>query len=271
MAATMDWWTLLCGVALANVVAWLTTAATLRRSAPRGSGDSRQLQLLLSAGYVFGCAYRSLLPVYDIQRLCLVDSWLSSVIVGRSVATIAELCFVAQWSVLLRDAARAAGNPVVLRGSRVLLPMIVIAEACSWHAVLTTANLGHVVEESLWGASAALVTACLWMLRRTSAPRLRPLLLFFCAAGAAYVAYMFAVDVPMYWARWAADQAQGRLYLPLLDGVVDAALRRVVSYRWEDWRTEVVWMSLYFSVAVWLSMGLVHVRMSTRPLPAGGG
>ncbi|HEY9063451.1 MAG TPA: hypothetical protein VIO33_00615 [Burkholderiaceae bacterium] len=269
MNATLDWWALLCGVALANVAAWLWTAATVPRAARR-PGDSRQLQLLLSAGYVFGCAYRSLLPVYDIQRLCLVDSWMSSVIVGRSVATIAELCFVAQWSVLLRDAARAARNPVALQVSRALLPMIAVAEVCSWHAVLTTANLGHVIEESLWGTSAALVSACLWALRRTAPQRLRPLMLFFCAAGAVYVAYMFAVDVPMYWARWIADEAQGRPYLPLLDGVFDAALRRVVSYRWEDWRTEVVWMSLYFSVAVWLSMALVHVRMATPSAAANG-
>ena len=264
MNATLDWWSLLCGVALANVAAWLWTAATVPRAAHR-SGDSRHLQLLLSAGYVFGCAYRSVLPVYDIQRLCLVDSWLSSVIVGRSVATIAELCFVAQWSVLLREAALAGRSPQALRVSRMLVPMIAVAEICSWHAVLTTANLGHVIEESLWGTSAVLVTACLWTLRRTAPPRLRPLMLFFCTAGAFYVAYMFAVDVPMYWARWIADQAQGRPYLPLLDGVLDAALRRVVSYRWEDWRTEVVWMSLYFSVAVWLSMALVHVRVSGRP------
>lgn len=270
MNTTLHWWTLLCGVALVNVAAWLATAATVRRTALHGTGDSRHTQLLLSAGYVFGCAYRSLLPVYDVQRLCLVDSWLSSVIVGRSVATVAELCFVAQWSVLLREAAVTAGSPAVLRVSRTLLPMIVVAEVCSWHAVLTTANLGHVIEETLWGTSAALVTGGLWALRRTSATRLRPLLKFFCAAGAAYVAYMFAVDVPMYWARWIADEAQGRPYLPLLDGVFDAALRRVVSYRWEDWRTEVVWMSLYFSAAVWLSVGLVHVRvrMSGRPAPA---
>jgi hypothetical protein len=32
----------------------------------------------------------------------------------------------------------------------------------------------------------------------------------------------------------------------------------VVSHRWQDWHNEVAWMSLYFSVAVWLSIALVH-------------
>ena len=42
--------------------------------------------------------------------------------------------------------------------------------------------------------------------------------------------------------------------------------RWVVSHRWTDWESEVVWMSLYFSVAVWLSIGLMHASqtLSTR-------
>ena len=38
----------------------------------------------------------------------------------------------------------------------------------------------------------------------------RPLLAACCAAGVAYVAYMFGIDVPMYWARWVSDEANGR-------------------------------------------------------------
>jgi hypothetical protein len=36
----------------------------------------------------------------------------------------------------------------------------------------------------------------------------------------------------------------------------------VVSYRWEDWKSEIPWMTLYFSVAVWISIALVHVPAS---------
>jgi hypothetical protein len=53
------------------------------------------LMLFLSAAYVFACAFRSFLPRADIQRICLFDTWLSSVTVGRSVATVAEICFTA--------------------------------------------------------------------------------------------------------------------------------------------------------------------------------
>jgi hypothetical protein len=31
-----------------------------------------------------------------------------------------------------------------------------------------------------------------------------------------------------------------------------------VSYRWEDWKDEVLWMSLYFTIAVWISISLIY-------------
>ena len=159
---TRLWWSQLCSVAALNVVAWMLSARRLRGA----DGGTVRLQLFLSAGYVLGCAYRSVLPVFDVQRLCLVDSWASSVIVGRTVATIAELCFAAQWAVLL------AGSSVLARSragrwvAAALVPTIAVAECFSWHAVLTTSNFGHVVEESLWGLAAAASALTLLALAR---------------------------------------------------------------------------------------------------------
>jgi hypothetical protein len=118
--------------------------------------------------------------------------------------------------------------------------------------------LGHVAEESLWGLSAALLVASVVAILPRSNPSRRPLLAAWCFAGAAYVAFMFLVDVPMYFSRWLADQAAGRHYATIAQGLVDAARHRVVSFRWEDWKNEVIWMSLYFSAAVWISISLVH-------------
>lgn len=112
---------------------------------------ARRWQVVLSAGYVFGCAYRSVVPVHDVLRICLFDSWLSSIVVGRLVATVAELCFVAPWALMLREVSRATGSGVGTAVSKVVPPLILIAEACSWYSVLTTSNFGHVVEESIWG------------------------------------------------------------------------------------------------------------------------
>lgn len=266
------WWFFLCVVSWINILAWSLSAAALGRRQTMLTTEnyaSSRLQLYLSAGYVFGCAFRSAFPVYDIQRLCLFDSGLSSVIVGRSVATFAELCFVTQWALLLRGVSRATGSVVARTTSIALLPLIAIAETCSWYSVLTTSNLGHVAEESIWGLSAALMVATLVAIWPRCDAKLRPLLAACCAAGIAYVAYMFLVDVPMYWSRWIADETSGRRYLSLAQGVLDASGRWVVSHRWEDWRNEVVWMSLYFSVAVWFSIALIYAPMAQSRIAAG--
>lgn len=260
---TLAWWTVLCAVAAVNLVFWAASVHLLRpRLSPLAADafdrDFRRLQLLLSAGYVAGCAWRSVMPVFDVPRLVLVDSWLSSVVVGRSVATVAELCFAGQWAVVLRAAGRTVDSRAVRGAGGLLVPLIAAAEICSWHAVLTTDNLGHVIEESLWGVCALVVAAGLGC----SAPRLQGRLRVFavacCASALTYAAYMFLVDVPMYGARWLADQAAGRSYLAVADGFIDASSRWTVSHDWAHWRGEVLWMTAYFSVAVWASIGLAH-------------
>jgi hypothetical protein len=104
------WLNALSVVSMLNVSMWIAAAALLRfRRRTLGSDvlALRRTLLLLSAGYVLGCAFRSHWPVYDIARQVAVDSWLSSVLIGRAVATMAELCFVAQWALMLRGAGGA--------------------------------------------------------------------------------------------------------------------------------------------------------------------
>ena len=113
-------------------------------------------------------------------------------------------------------------------------------------------------EESIWGVSAALLVIGMAAMRPRSRGSYRALLVTWCVAGSAYIGFMFLVDVPMYWSRWMAERAAGHHYLSIAQGLFDAAHRRIVSYRWQDWRSEVAWMTLYFSVAVWISISLVY-------------
>ena len=261
------WWFLLCVVSALNVLALSYSARLLWQKQgviPSEVYASRRLQLILSAGYVLGCAYRSALPVFDVQRICLFDSWLSSVIVGRSVATVAELCFVTQWALLMREISQVMQSRPGRLASLAVLPLIAVAETCSWYSVLTTSNIGHVIEESLWGVSAMLLVISLLSMWPRSSQRLRPLLLAMGLTGIAYVAFMFLVDVPMYWSRWVADEAMGRHYLSLSQGVLDTSGRWVVSQQWQVWKSEVIWMTLYFSIAVWLSIAFVHLPVLKR-------
>jgi hypothetical protein len=281
-AGVVSWWLFLCTVAAFNVAMWSRTALDLERRKPALPADAfaaHRIQLILSGVYVFGCAFRSVLPVYDIPRLTLFDTWLSDVIVGRSIATIAELAFAAQWALLLYATATAANSMFGRTVARILVPLIATAEVCSWYAVLTTTNLAHVFENSTWAIAALLaIAAMLAILPRCASPR-RRVLFVWCMAGLVYVAFMALFDVPTYWARHVADEALGRHYLTIAQGLADVSQRRVVSFRWDDWKSEVVWMTLYFSVGVWFSISLVNARVPVmrpvqerrpRALPAPG-
>jgi hypothetical protein len=257
------WWhTSLRAIAVLNIILWsLSAVAVTRKHAliPVEADAACYLQLLLSAVYVAGCAFRSVLPVIDIPRLVLVDSRLSSVLVGRSVATVAELCFAAQWALILHRTALVSGSPFVQAVSLAVVPLIMLAEGCSWYAVLTTEQRAHALENSLWGVSAALAVAGMWVIGPHRLAALYPAVI---AGGAAYVAFIFIYDVPMYWSRWLVDQANGRKYLSIAEGMVDVCRRWTVSYRWEDWRNEVLWMSLYFTFGVWSSIWLVYASLA---------
>jgi hypothetical protein len=259
------WWMLLCAVGMLNILLWALSARSLRSRRDLLSAREytvRKQLLFLSALYVMGCAYRSAFPVFDVPRIVLIDSFWSSVAVGRTVATIAELAFVAQWALLLRESARATGSIVGKITAQALVPLIAIAECCSWYSVLTTSNLGHTAEESIWALAAAALAASLFAIWQRSQPKQRPMIAAGCFAATAYVAYMVFVDVPMYAERWLLAGQSGAHYLSIAEGLKDVATRWTVSFRWQDWRTEVVWMTLYFSICVWISICLVHAPAS---------
>jgi hypothetical protein len=184
----------------------------------------------------------------------IFDTFLSSVFVGRSVATIAELGFVAQWALILYLLGKKAGERSVVIISFIIFPLIFIAENFSWYAVLTTNYLGSVVEESLWGITFTLITIAVFLLRKHFSGKQRQIALMAIVGLFVYVVYMFAVDVPMYYARWVEDRQNGLSYVSLGDGLHDVLNRWRVSRAHSEWKYEMLWMSLYFSLAVWFSL-----------------
>ena len=165
--------------------------------------------LLFCAAYVFGCAFRSFLPRADVQRICLFDTWLSSVMVGRSVATVAEVCFAAQWAIILHQLGTMTGADTTLNAAWVIVPLILIAECFSWYAVLTRNYLGNAIENSLWAVAFFIVGVGLCRLLPEFHGVVRLVLVISIIGIAGYLAFLATVDVPMYLARWRAEIADG--------------------------------------------------------------
>src|SRR5215469_9756501 len=238
------WWGFLVTVSALNVALLIGLRAVYRAN-PFGAANAifaAEPLALLSAAYVFGCAFRSLLPRADVERICLFNTWLSSVLIGRSVATLAELC--------------------------------------SWYAVISTNFLGNVLENSLWTIAFVLVATALIRLAASFHGIVRWMIIATAAGAGGYVLFMVTIDVPMYLQRWHAAVASGHAVLGLLAGLHDVASRWIVTHDLARWRNEIPWMSLYFSVAVWASLllggfGLIrhllpHYRVR-RPLLKGVG
>lgn len=258
------WWMTLAVISVGNVVAWSILALRARRQGDSGPRS----QVVLSAIFVAVCAFRSVLPRVDGLRFVMYDSWLSSAFIGRAAATVAELSLVAQWALVLRAAARAAGVGFARQAARMMVPLIALAEVCSWYAALTTNSIGSVLEESLWSLTFSLMLISFVLLRRRyRGPQRRWIEMAITLSGA-YVLYMWFVDVPMYARRWRADEARGTRYLTVAEGIRDAHDRRIVTRRWTHWRPEFGWMTLYFSGGVWVSMALIRApRFSAHPRP----
>jgi len=214
------------------------------------------LMLALSAAYVFGCAFRSVLPRADVQRICLFDTWLSSVFVGRSVATIAEVAFAAQWAIILHQLGAMTGSDITLAAAWIIVPLIVIAECFSWHAVLTTKYLHNAIENSIWAVVFFIIGVGLCRLLPEFDGVVRAMLIVSIVGIACYLAFLMTVDVPMYMNRWRADRAGGNSLLRPLEGLRDVRTRWIVTHDIAEWREEIAWMSLYFSLAVWSSLAL---------------
>jgi hypothetical protein len=245
--------TLISGV---NITAWILMYRELHDAGGSGRIPGMQIMLLLSAAYVFGCAFRSFLPRADVQRICLFDTWLSSVAVGRSVATIAEVCFAAQWTMILLQLGTMSGATTAVYAAWVIVPLILIAECFSWHAVVTTNYLGNAIENSIWAVAFFIVGVGICRLLPEFHGGLRIILVGAVVGIVVYLAFLMTVDVPMYLKRWRIDVARGNRGLRPLEGFRDVSTRWVVTHDISEWREEIAWMSLYFSGAVWASLGL---------------
>ena len=252
------WWAFLTLASSANIALWFLLYWEFHGQAVKtaNSAPGMQLMVFLSAAYVFGCAFRSVLPRADVQRICLFDTWLSSVVVGRSVATVAEMCFAMQWAIALYELANIAAVDTTMYVAWAVVPLILVAQCCSWYGVLTTNCLANAVENSIWAATFLLVGISLCLLLPEYDGPVRLGLTVAIVGIAGYLTFLVTVDVPMYLNRWRLGRAVGHNTLSPLEGLRDARTRWIVTHDFAQWRGEIAWMSLYFTAAVWASLAL---------------
>ena len=244
------WWRALCALAALNVCLWLAVWHFGSVSGVHGS-----LQLALSAVYVLVCAYRSVLPRVDLERLVVVDTRLSSIFLGRAAATVAEICFAVQLGMLVHQLGAHAGMPWVQTAAWVVPMFMVVAQVFCWHSVLTLNHITQAIESMLWAAGFSWMAALLGVIALGSSGWVNSLAIFGILCAMTFVAYVLGVDAPMYWRRY----RHGRAYMRLDQDAHDAWYRRVRSGNWAAWKADALWLTPYFSFGVWVSIAMVCV------------
>ena len=232
---TLAWWKFLSLAGAVNIVLWCYFWQFVE--------PERRAVFWLAGIYAAGCAFRSFLPMIDVPRLCLHRTLLSRIFIGRSVASVAELAFVAQWSLLLHEAGAR-------RAAAAVLGLIVVAEILSWLAVLARNDLFHAAENALWTLGA--VIAAGFLASRSIAPSLT-LTAFACAA--AYVGFMVVYVVPMYVERWRS----GNNSLAFATGLRGVLAPCTVERDWQLWWRDALWLTPYFTLCVWFSLALAFI------------
>ena len=246
------WRFVLGAISLLNIALWL-----LSRGAARDAYGLRQW--ILAGIFTSVCAFRSVLPRIDLERFVLVDHRLSSVFIGRSLATVAEVSFAAQVALALREVAAQTGIAGIGAYALCVVPLLAAAQLFCWYSVATLNHGGHAIEESLWTGVHAGSGLCMALAYPAAPPALKPFAALAAVLAAGFVAFMAAVDVPMYVRRWKAGRAAAAVYLPVHEGLWDAWSRRVPTRRWADWKEEVAWLTMYFSFAVWVSLAMIRL------------
>ncbi|MEM6581186.1 MAG: hypothetical protein AAF699_07940 [Pseudomonadota bacterium] len=253
-AVSMLWWRSLCILALLNICLW--TAIWIFTPAPN---LYTSLQIGLSGVYVFVCAYRSIFPRVDLERFVVVDSAASSIFWGRSAATIAEICFGIQLGLLVYQLGLHAGLPWVQHAAWGITLFTIIAQVFCWHSILTLNHITQAVEELLWAAGLSWMAALLMIVAMNSEGILQTLAGAGILVSLVFVAYVLILDVPMYVKRFRHSRGAGHKVLSITEGIQDARDRREHKLDWKHWQDDALWLTPYFSIGVWISMGMIFV------------
>lgn len=271
------WWGVMLSVSVLNLLLLAVVHFRSRKKPADASQQPTQERRLLHAAavvFTFVCAYRSVLPRIDVERVCWLDTPLNWIIFGRLAATFAEVAWAMQMGLVLRRLAiclfnqqclSVHGKNLACAAGILVIAFACIAECWSWTNLITENNIFAVVEQGLWSAiflATGMGMALLVPFWR-DAPRsyrLFAILAILMGAEQAWEAF------GLYLSRFQADQAAHKQYQGFSDGLKMLAGCATVTQDIQAWSGDFPWMTGYFSFGVWSSIWLSVAAMPQQVL-----
>jgi hypothetical protein len=180
-------------------------------------------------------------------------------LVGRSLATVAEIAFAYQIACVLKSVAQQARCFRAFKALGIVVPVVAAAQMACWRAVTTKENLWHCLEQTLWVLSMLLCGSCSLVcamyLKGSALPVrvLRANLLYGFLGSLFFALFMSLVDIPMWFRRHQEDARNRTVFQTWPDGLRDMAQCGVVSRSPDYWESEYAWRIGYFAGAAWFS------------------
>lgn len=258
------WYALIVVVSVINLVLLLAALVLIKTK----QGDQYAVVMkLLAIPWVWDGAWRSVFPSLYLQRFVFWDTPLNAILVDRTWACLGELSWAYQIGYAIRqvdrDVTMTGGGKVWVQVSGWLLFLVyVVAECISYYNTATTNEFWAAMEVIVDGLSFLLAApACVYLTLAmpgkvfgSSGKFFTTIMSVVCVV---YPLYNIVIDAPMYFQRYAEDQAANKTYLPFVEGLVDAAVRRVPTHNLTDWSGDMGWMTAYFSVGSWTGILLM--------------
>ena len=241
------WWLSLTIISLINIYVILL----------QYKNSNNKKLFILAFIYVIVNAYRAIWPRIDIERICFFDTKLSTPLIGRFFATIAELCYIKLFIIVLKKIIIKTKYynyyNVILN---IVFICIVIAEILSWCGCLSKYQLFNAFEEILWALSAfIIIIICIFSHKDIKNNKYKNYLLIIAIFCIIYFIFMIFIDIPMYIKR------NKKIIInkkdSLKDQIKDMNKCYKITKNYNIWKEEIPWLSGYFSFGSWSAILLL--------------
>ena len=206
--------------------------------------NNKDYTYFLMYTYVLVNTLRSIHPKRDVENICLNKSKFSSVLIGRSIATVAEISFI----VLLTIYYNKIANNKYSAYTKLIIAIIIISEIFSWLGCTTKNQIYNTLEESGWALSFIIFSVIVYQIN-SEKPSDNLRFQLFCYV--LFVVYLLAVDIPMYYKRWENSKKK---YLSISQGIDDIKNPKLITNDYNIWKQEMIWQTGYFFFASWYSI-----------------
>tara|TARA_B100000941_G_C28445448_1_gene522037 strand:- start:312 stop:1163 length:852 start_codon:yes stop_codon:yes gene_type:complete len=231
--------------------------------------------------YLFVSIFRSYYPKKEVEKVCLYDHFMSKPVVGRTIATIAEISLILALIHIFKEISFDIYqmNTNINFVLNITLILIIVAQISCWMSVITEHFLFNLVEESLWTITFTIYTiisAINFYNITESNPKLNHISLF-CKLSIplfiTYVLYMLLIDLPLYSKKWNTidknkdkritwNEFYNDIHKHLAENSLYQKIMKITNCSkfetsWEEWSDEVPWMIGYFVIIGWVLIILV--------------